>query len=115
MFICCINSIISCRSSDKVKMKQRLIVSEIDKDPAIFKILDTALYNFGVVQYGEVIRHNFHFKNIGNHPLIIVNASASCGCTVANYPKKPIRPNQEDSITIFFDTKLSSKGTQNKV
>ena len=36
--------------------------------------------------------------------MIISSATGSCGCTVADYPKLPIKPNQESEITVTFDS-----------
>ncbi|MBK9193260.1 MAG: DUF1573 domain-containing protein [Crocinitomicaceae bacterium] len=49
-------------------------------------------HNFGNVFYPSENKFTFKFKNTGNHPLIIDEATASCGCTVPNKPDKPIAP-----------------------
>ena len=38
---------------------------------------DTLEHNFGTVQQGEIIKHNFVFKNMGNTPLIIRKVKGS--------------------------------------
>jgi hypothetical protein len=62
-------------------------------------------FNFGKVKQGETVRHTFKFKNIGKVPLIITDTYANCGCTVAEFPKTPIKPGEESEITGIFDTK----------
>ena len=42
----------------------------------------------------------FKFKNSGDGPLVIHQAIASCGCTVPQYPKEPIKPGESGQITI---------------
>lgn len=59
-------------------------------------------HDFGRLSAGENISYSFHFRNTGNADLIISECSASCGCTVADYPKGRIRPGEEGYITVTF-------------
>lgn len=70
-------------------------------------------YNFGNVKEGKLVEHTFKFKNVGEAPLIIQNASASCGCTVPSYSKEPIPVGGTGEIQVKFDSK-SRVGVQNK-
>jgi hypothetical protein len=70
-------------------------------------------HNFGRVIEGEKVYYSFKFKNIGKSDLLISSASASCGCTVPEYPRKPIRPGEEDIIKVSFNTEGRS-GMQSK-
>ena len=45
----------------------------------------------------------FKFKNTGDGPLVIHQAIASCGCTVPQYPKEPIKPGESGIITVTYD------------
>ena len=45
----------------------------------------------------------FKFKNTGNGPLIIHQAIASCGCTVPQYPKEPIKPGESGEIKVTYN------------
>lgn len=47
----------------------------------------------------------FTFTNIGNAPLIIHQAVASCGCTVPSYTKKPIAPGEKGTINVTYNAK----------
>jgi hypothetical protein len=51
------------------------------------------------------VEFSYRFKNTGTRPLVIVNASASCGCTVPQKPEKPILPGEIGFIKIVFDSK----------
>lgn len=70
-------------------------------------------YDFGTIQEGEVVEKVFTFKNIGEAPLIIESAKASCGCTVPEYSKAPIGIGEEGSLTVKFNSK-GKPGIQNK-
>ncbi len=70
-------------------------------------------FSFGKAKEGETLTHGFHFKNKGTAPLFIINAVASCGCTVPSFPKEPIAPGGEGDIMIKFDSR-GRKGHQKK-
>ena len=42
----------------------------------------------------------FNFTNVGTLPLVINQAIASCGCTVPEYPKTPIKPGEKGQIKV---------------
>lgn len=71
-------------------------------------------YNFGKITQGEKVSYSYKFKNIGKSPLIILNATATCGCTVPEVPKEPIKPGAEGEIKVVFDSNGKS-GMQDKV
>ena len=62
------------------------------------------VYDFGTVKQGEVINHTFTFTNTGKEPLIIENASASCGCTVPDWTRTPIAPGKTGEIKVEFNS-----------
>ncbi len=62
-------------------------------------------FNFGEVNEGEIVEHDFAFRNTGKAPLIINNARSTCGCTVPEWPKEPIPPGEGGVISVRFDTK----------
>ncbi len=70
-------------------------------------------YLFGKVESGKVIDHSFSFTNTGSVPLLIGNASSSCGCTVPEWPQEPIPPGGKGAIRVRFDTQ-GKTGEQRK-
>src|SRR5690606_17783266 len=74
---------------------------------------DTVLYDFGEVQEGDIVRHTYSFTNTGTAPLLITQASSTCGCTVPEWPKEPIAPGSSGAITVSFNT-AGRPGTQSK-
>lgn len=71
-------------------------------------------YDFGVIEEGEKVTHEFVFTNTGTAPLIINSVRASCGCTTPNYPKEPIKPGEQSKIEVVFDSS-NQPGMQHKV
>jgi hypothetical protein len=62
------------------------------------------VWDFGTVKEGKKVEHIYKFKNTGNEPLVISNASGSCGCTVPQWPKEPIAPGKSGEIKVVFDS-----------
>lgn len=60
-------------------------------------------HDFGTIQEdGGPVSHEFLFTNTGDAPLMIVNATASCGCTRPEYPKKPVKAGKQDKIKVTY-------------
>jgi hypothetical protein len=70
-------------------------------------------HDFGVINEGDKVETVFTFTNTGEADLIITNASASCGCTVPEYPKEPIKPGKSGKMKVSFDSN-SKPGLQQK-
>lgn len=45
----------------------------------------------------------FTFTNVGDAPLVINQAIASCGCTIPSYTKAPIQPGQKGQIKVTYN------------
>ena len=63
------------------------------------------IYDYGTIDYGSDGSYAFKFTNTGKDPLVITNATGSCGCTVPSWPKEPIAPGASAEITVKYDTK----------
>ena len=50
-----------------------------------------------------VVNGVFTFTNIGDAPLVIHQAVASCGCTVPEYTKEPILPGESGTIKVTYN------------
>lgn len=60
--------------------------------------------DFGTIEQAADGNREFVFTNVGKTPLVISNATGSCGCTVPVWPKEPIMPGQKASIKVHYDT-----------
>ena len=100
---------ISCDNNPTKKINQQNLL-ETEKrleQESVLPILkfDFDTYDFGQVNDGEIVEVDYTFKNIGESNLIIYDASASCGCTVPEYPKdKEIKPGESGVIKARFDS-----------
>ena len=71
------------------------------------------IFDFGDLQEGESVTHDFVIKNIGAESLIISSAKGSCGCTVPLWPKEPVLPGNEAKVQVTFNS-VGKKGIQRK-
>ena len=76
----------------------------LDKNSLPEMKFEEDVFDFGTITQGEKVTHDFKFKNTGNKNLIIANASADCGCTVAEVPKKPVPSGEGNIIRVSFDS-----------
>lgn len=70
-------------------------------------------HDFGRVGAGEKVGCIFSYSNTGDADLVITSASASCGCTVPKYSRKPVPPGGSGTIEVVFDTS-GREGMQTK-
>ncbi len=80
------------------------VQAQENKNAPRFEFKGGDTHDFGTLPEGPKAVHVFEFKNVGKEPLIIQNASASCGCTTPNWPKEPILPGKTGSITVEYNT-----------
>ena len=72
-------------------------------------------HDFGIfAQDTAIVTHEFVFTNVGKAPLIIHQASASCGCTVPEYTLEPIMPGEKGKITVTYNGKGRRPGVFRK-
>mgnify|MGYP003299411805 FL=1 len=74
-----------------------------DKKQAEIKF-DKLIHDFGKFSESDpVVTCVFTYTNVGETPLIINQAVASCGCTVPEYTKKPVMPGEKGEIKITYN------------
>ncbi|MFW5644962.1 MAG: DUF1573 domain-containing protein [Bacteroidota bacterium] len=62
-------------------------------------------HDFGKVIEGEQVGWFFSYTNTGDGPLIIRRASATCGCTVPDFDKKPLAPGEKGQLKVVYDSR----------
>src|SRR5687768_13939501 len=71
-------------------------------------------HNSGNVTEGEVVEYSFKFTNTGEKDLLINKAEASCGCTVPEWPKEPVKPGESGYMKVKFGSKGRPEGYTEK-
>lgn len=69
-------------------------------------------FDFGTVNTGEKVSHNFKLTNTGKTELKIRNVKTSCGCTAVKYDQS-IAPGASTDLQVNFDSR-GKRGRQNK-
>ena len=97
----------SCKdnASDKVKGENVEMAATRDADATVFPTMEfeEEAYDFGNIARGTAVEHVFKFKNTGKAPLVIVDATSTCGCTVPSYPKDPIQPGETGELLVKYN------------
>lgn len=70
-------------------------------------------FNFGDIEEGKIVEHNFVVYNQGGSNLIISKVKASCGCTAADPAKTELQPGDSTSVKVKFNSK-GRRGPQRK-
>ena len=62
------------------------------------------VYRYGEVGFSSDGTCEFTFTNTGRGQLVLKNVKSSCGCTVPEWPKEPIRTGDTGVIKVWYDT-----------
>ncbi len=89
-----------------------LPASAVDKNAPDLKF-DIETYDFGTIKQGDKVTHDFDFVNTGKEPLVISQATGSCGCTVPQWPKEPVTKGSKSTIHVEFNS-TGKMGMQDK-
>jgi hypothetical protein len=74
---------------------------------------DKKVHDFGEIQQNTPQETVFTFTNTGDAPLIITNATSSCGCTIPEYPRNtPIAPGEKGNLKVKFNGSGMNKVTK---
>lgn len=108
-------SVVACKNNDassRIQEGDTTTTTEVAQTGSSKVEFDRITHDFGNIGNNESVETEFEVKNTGDADLIIINASASCGCTVPEYPKTPIKPGDSEKIKVRFRT--SAVGQQQK-
>ncbi len=67
-------------------------------------IFENNSHDFGeIAEDGGSVEHIFRFRNAAKEPMVVVSAYSSCGCTKAEFSRKPVMPDSVATIKIIFN------------
>jgi len=82
------------------------------KKPRAKMVFDKPTHDYGFIMQGDKVKHDFHFKNIGDDDLLIKRVKPSSGCTISDYPKDVIPPGGSGKVSVVFNSS-GKQGRQN--
>lgn len=96
---------VGCTSNEGATTEARRVdFAEFIDEPTTITF-EEEVYNFGSVKDGDMVKHTFKFKNTGDKNLVLLDVTATCGCTVPeDWPKHPIAPGASGEIKVIFNT-----------
>ena len=103
------------KASSKIDATNVKVATTRDKATKSLPIMtfDKLEHDFGTIVSKTPQETIFSFTNTGEAPLIITNASSSCGCTIPEYPKnKPIAPGKKGELLVKFNGSGQNKITK---
>lgn len=65
-------------------------------------------HDFGKVPQGKPVTTEFAFTNIGVEPLILTEVKPTCGCTIADYTKTPVKHGDKGLIKITYNAAVEA-------
>lgn len=86
------------------KATKKVVAVETPKVDGAGMVYENETIDYGTIPHNSDGKREFAFVNNGNKPLIITNATGSCGCTVPTFPKEPIAPGARAVIGVKYDT-----------
>lgn len=74
-----------------------------EQKPASISFEESKWYFGDIEEKGGDVNHVFTFTNISAKPVVILDVSASCGCTSPSFSRKPVMPGAKGEISVTFD------------
>ncbi|TWI97693.1 uncharacterized protein DUF1573 [Mucilaginibacter frigoritolerans] len=78
-----------------------------DNEKAEFKFNEEK-HDFGKIPQGTPVTTVFEFTNIGKEPLILTEVKPTCGCTIADYTKTPVKSGEKGLIKITYNAAVAA-------
>jgi len=76
-------------------------------------------FDFGEIDYGQIVKQSFIIKNIGEEVLEIKRVATSCACTTAKAAQEIISPGQKTELLVTYDSGAMSgshgRGDQDRI
>ena len=99
------------RSHNSIQVSDASNIKFTDSMPVIK--FNNPIANIGKLVSGEKAGMDFVYYNTGMKSLIILDAKASCGCTVPEWNKNPVLPGEKGIVRVVYDSS-GELGMQNK-
>ncbi len=113
--------LLACKNNKKPEINP---YGELINNPmSAMKVMDTVniakisfqepKFDFGYVNQGDSVVHEFTFQNTGKKTLLITDINTSCGCTSSRVAKDTLEPGDSSILRVVFNSK-GREGFQEK-
>lgn len=76
-------------------------------------VFEQTKHDFGMMVQGEKLSYTYKFTNTGGSDVLISNVSATCGCTIPDWTKTPVKPGEQGKVEVIFNS-AGKSGSINK-
>lgn len=82
------------------------VTSETPKPDSSILVFVRTTAELGILSEDDAPRSvEFPFRNGGSDPVVITQVKTTCGCTIPEYPREPIRPGDTGIVRVTFHPK----------
>lgn len=68
--------------------------------------INEIMYDFGKIQQGRPVVHEFQITNTSTDTVKLENVQASCGCTTPVWKKEPVTPGKASIIQVGYNAAI---------
>lgn len=73
---------------------------------------NTETHDYGKIPQNKPASYEFTFTNDGDAPIIISEVRPTCGCSVADFTKAPVKPGDTGAINVTYDASVKGPFTK---
>jgi len=87
-------------------LNSQIIAQEVNAGNKPFKEIlhiKEMAYDFGKIQHGRPVIHEFEITNTSTDTIKLDNVQASCGCTTPVWKKEPVMPGKSSIIQVGYN------------
>jgi len=108
--------VVTCSGQNDSQAEEKDMSIDIAQDPSAQPHIsfDTLRHDFGTIIDGEMVVCYFEYNNSGKSDLVINSVDATCGCTLPDWSREPLKKGASEPLKIIFDT-TGRSGSQRKV
>ena len=69
-------------------------------------------HDFGKIPANKPVSYEYKFSNAGDQPIIITDVQTTCGCSVAEFTKTPVKPGEAGTIKVTYNAETTGPFTK---
>ncbi|MCA8986103.1 MAG: DUF1573 domain-containing protein [Planctomycetaceae bacterium] len=96
-----------CQDNLKVaegEAKREIKINQEGPQPKV--VIEKPVHDFGTMEVGQTLRHDFVIRNDGEGELVLVKDRSTCKCTMADFEEREVPPGESTIITLEWVGKV---------